>query len=1028
MMNYAVLSLVYFLFFLSGAAALVYQVGWVRSLTLVFGGSHLAVTVVLSMFMAGLALGGYTIGKYADRIKRPLLLYGLLELGIGLFALIFMGLVHIYPSIYTILAQGRDDSPFYLTLIRIFFSAIALIIPTSLMGGTLPVLSRFMSDRPMSLRKHLSFLYGINTLGAVLGAAAAGFLLLRFYSASATLSIAIATNLMIGIVSVLIRDWTPQVGEGAPLAEDAPAAERGEVPPAVEKEPSAAAEPSVQIDDVESLLEQKAEDRFRFGLVVWGIGVSGFCALGYEVLWTRILAVVVGASVYSFTTMLIAFLTGIALGSGAYALWAKLLTKSETDVHRSISGFGIVQILIGITALLATIYLRDLPAQVARLHAYFLGIKTGFFGTWVWSSFLLACSYMFVPAFFMGLAFPMAGRIHAEYRKIVGRAVGEVLAYNTVGAILGVAVAAMGLIYLVGIERSLQMLIVVNIGFGLLVFFSRKKTRLVGWGAAALALALIIFLGANRTSLRIWDQKYFAVFRSNQLEAFSSPDRIRDAMENTQVLYYGEGSESIVSSIKVKGGEQSFITNGRVEASSHLQGQQNMFALSHLPMLLHKEPKKVLVIGLGAGMSLGAISVHPGLEELLLVELEPKVLGVARTFGPYNHKVLDNPKLKIIFNDGRNYLLTTQKKFDVITADPIHPWFRGAGYLYTSEYFKLAAGHLLPGGILCQWLPIYELSTADLKSIVKTFNQHFKYTMLFLTHYDAELVGSNAPILVDEERLDRRISHTAISADLKRVMMGSADDMLSYFLMGTSGMREFGKDGVVNTDENLYLEFSAPFSIGKNQVMGANVTALLGHQESILPYLVSPADARAKARKARKWASSQEAQKVFGKALVLFLDGQSTRPEFSALMNELRNGYPWYAPAKFLRGEYQSEAETNPSLIQSTFLHLTMGGKRIVKEISAVLVPVSKERAAVVFVDNAERVIYGQLYFSGPGKEARISGFVRDTMTAIADEYKKEAEIAVKQKRNFPEAGATLSKVKEVVFLKVKEYEKEADK
>jgi spermidine synthase len=499
-------------------------------------------------------------------------------------------------------------------------------------------------------------------------------------------------------------------------------------------------------------------------------------------------------------------------------------------------------------------------------------------------------------------------------------------------------------------------------------------------------------------------------------------------MENTEVLYYGEGSESIVSSIKVKGGEQSFVTNGRVEASSHLQGQQNMFALSHLPMLLHKEPKKALVIGLGAGMSLGAISVHPGLEELLLVELEPRVLGAARTFEGYNHKVLDNPKLNIIFNDGRNFLLTTQKKFDVITADPIHPWFRGAGYLYTSEYFKLAADHLLPGGILCQWLPIYELSTADLKSIVKTFSQHFKHTMLFLTHYDAELIGSNAPILIDEAKLDQRISFPAISGDLKRVMMGSADDLLSYFLMGTSGMKEFGQDGVMNTDENLYLEFSAPFSIGKSQVMGANVTALLKHQESILPCLVVPADARARNRQAKKWASSKEAQKVFGRALGLFLDGRSTSPEFSALMGELRNAYPWYAPAKFLRGEQQSEAETEPSLIRNTFLHLALGKKRIVKEISAVLVPVSPERAAIVFVDNAERVIYGQLYFSGPGKEEPMSRFVRDTMTAIDDAYKKEAEISMKQKRDFPQADVTLRKIKDVVLLKVKEYAKEADR
>jgi spermidine synthase len=568
MMRFVVPGLIYLMFFLSGAAALVYQVVWVRSLTLVFGGSHLAVTVVLSIFMAGLALGGYVIGNYADRVRKPLLLYGVLELGIGLFALIFIGLMKIYPSIYIFLAQGRDDSPFYLSVIRVLFSAVVLIIPTTLMGGTLPVLSRFMSDQPRNLRNHLSFLYGFNTLGAVLGATAAGFFLLRLYSVSTALYSAIATNVIIGLASMLLRDWI------TPMASETPAAEGGEAPAAV--------------TDPESSAWHGAEDRFRFNLVIWGIGISGFCALGYEVLWTRILAIVVGASVYSFTTMLVAFLSGIALGSGAYALWAKLPRIGEKDVYGSISGFGIVQVIIGITALLVTIYLRELPSQVARLHSYFLGIKTGLFGTWVWSSFALAFSYMFVPAFFMGLAFPMAGRIHAGYKRRVGRAVGEVLAYNTVGAILGAAVAGMALIYLFGIERSLQMLIVVNSGFGLFVLFSGKRTRLVSWGVSALALALLLFLAVDRTSLRIWDPKYFAVFRSNQLEAFNTPDKIRDAMENTEVLYYGEGSESIVSSVKVKGGEQSFITNGRVEASSHVQGQQLMFALSHLPMLLRK--------------------------------------------------------------------------------------------------------------------------------------------------------------------------------------------------------------------------------------------------------------------------------------------------------------------------------------------------------------------------------------------------------------------------------------------------------
>jgi spermidine synthase len=200
------LGLIYLMFFLSGAAALIYQVVWVRSLTLIFGGSHLAVTAVLSIFMAGLAMGGYAIGKYVDHVKKPLRLYGLLELGIALFAVVFMGLIRFYPSIYIPLAQGKDDAHFYLSFIRILFSVIALIIPTTLMGGTLPVLSRFISGQPKNLRNYLSFLYGMNTFGAVLGAMAGGFFFLRFYTVSTTLQVAILSNALIGLVALLLQD------------------------------------------------------------------------------------------------------------------------------------------------------------------------------------------------------------------------------------------------------------------------------------------------------------------------------------------------------------------------------------------------------------------------------------------------------------------------------------------------------------------------------------------------------------------------------------------------------------------------------------------------------------------------------------------------------------------------------------------------------------------------------------------------------------------------------------------------------
>ncbi len=995
-MHFVLLTCVYAMFFLSGAAALVYQVVWVRSLTLIFGGSHLAVTAVLSIFMAGLALGGYALGKYADRTAKPLRLYGVLELGIGLFALVFMALTHLYPSIYIPLAQGKDDLPLYLFFVRLVFTVTALIVPTTLMGGTLPVLSRFLSRQPRTLRSYLSFLYGFNTLGAVVGAAIAGFFLLRLFSVSTIIYMAVLTNLCIGVASILLQNKAETV-----LSSVAPGTERKERTPPVVTTPSSSSRTRGAL--------------LPLRLVLWGIGVSGFCALGYEVLWTRILTIVVGASVYGFTTMLVAFLTGIALGSEAYGLLPKLFKVKDRGAEGSVPLFGVVQIIIGLTALVVTIYIRDLPLNSIRLLNYF-DAGQGFFSVKTWSNFALAFLYMVVPAFFMGVAFPLAGRVHAEYKRAVGGAVGEVLAYNTIGAILGAAVSGFFFIYLFGIERSLQMLIVINIAYGLLVLLSIRNSKAMNGMIAGMAMTALLFLAVNQNALKIWDMKYFAIFRNNQIEAFRTPEMVRDAVENTDVLYYAEGVESIVSSIKVKGGEQSFITNGRVEASSHLQGQQHLLTLGHLPMLLNKNPRKVLVVGTGSGMTLGATSVHPSVEQITLVELEPKVIGVARTFEEYNHHVLDNPKLKIVFNDGRNFLMTTKEKFDVITADPIHPWFRGAGYLYTTEYFKLASEHLRPGGIICQWLPIYELTTKDVKTVVKTFSENFKYMMLWLTHYDAEIIGSNSPILIDEAELERRIAPPAISGDLRRVMMGSATDFLSYFVLGTDGMRQFGQGGIINTDNNLYLEFSAPFSIGSFSVMEDNVNAIIHYRESILPYLVIPKDKTAREEQRKRWAANREAGKIAGPALALFLGEKAGTAEFQTLLGKLEERYPAYAPGRFLKNEYRGLVSLNPVLLQKIALRLTdERGSGVVLELSAVLAPVSKERAAVVFVDNNAKVIYGQRYFSGADVEKPMRRFATETLNAVQETYRQETAVAMSRGKEFPPAEGVLPKIREII-------------
>ena len=982
--------LIYPMFFLSGAAALMYQVVWVRSLSLVFGGSHLAVATVLSVFMAGLAIGGYTIGRYADRVKNQLRLYGWLEIGIALFAVLFFFLNRAYPDIYRFLAKGKDDAYLYLTLIRILFSVVVLIPPTVLMGGTLPVLTRLVSRQPRSLRKHLSFLYGINTFGAVLGALTAGFYFLRFYSVTTTLALAIALNISIGIISLLLQRKRQEV-----LQADKETVVQKEAVP------------------IGSDFHEKCEDKVNLlplRLVLLGAGVSGFCALGYEVLWTRMLAVVSGATVYAFTTMLAAFLTGIALGSAVFGLIPGVFQVRDKGVKKSVVWFGIIQVAIGILALVVTVLIGDLPENMVRVHNFLADLGLTPAEVRMRANFILAFTYMLIPTFFMGVAFPLAGKIHAAHRKRIGAAVGEVLFYNTVGAILGATISGFVLISLFGIERSLQMLVTVNIGFGILVWVSVRGKKFWNWSVAAGMAGFLIFLSLDQNTWKLWNNDHFAIFRSNEMANFFAPELIPLMSEFTNVLYYGEGLETIVTVTNVGDRHQSLIVNGKVVATNIPQDLQLQFSLGHLPMLLHPDPKRVLVVGLGTGMTLGAASVHPNVEELILAEIEPKVVPAARTFGDLNHHVLDNPSLKIIYNDGRNFLYTTDYKFDVITADPIHPWAQGASYLYTEEYYRTVLKHLSPNGIMCQWLPLYELSTVDWRSVVTTFRSVFPEVMLWVTHSDGILIGSKDRILLDEPYLDSRIAHPEIHKDLAPLMMGSSADLLSYFVSGTDGLEKFSSGGVLNTDNNLYLEFSAPLSVGMPRA-GKNLKTIVSYRESILPYLTLASGNALSEGQIRHWKTMEKAARLTDQAQILVLEDNYRSEEYGRLASLLDENFPEFPPWKFLKTQVARKIRYMAAPLQG--IKLIFSGKEkeeIIVAISATKITLSDDVSVIVLADQNKKI---KGYFRNLSRADNTSALVgaNQVLIKIREIYQKQIRIAAQEGLKYPDQKRTMGKI-----------------
>jgi len=999
-MGRAAVVITYCIFFLSGAAALIYEIVWSRYLSLVFGGSHLAVTTVLAIFMSGLALGGYFIGKVIDRRRRLLRLFGLLELGIGGSAILFAGMMQVYQPIYVKLAQVAPESPLYLTIVRILFAVAALIIPTTLMGGTLPVLTAFTARLLHGAGIRLSFLYGCNTLGAVCGAAATGFVMLRSFSMGKTLTTAIAINLLIGVTALLLQRFVATHGVLEILP--APGEELDGPPPG---------------------------ELFPIKLVICGIGLSGFCAMGYEVLWNRILSIAIGASAYGFTLLLMAFLAGIGLGSAAYGTWQRFATKRAGDdrtAGRLITAFGGVQVAIGITALIATTRFGQVPAIVTFLRDYCLGLNPegDQFQLMQLANFLLVFSLMFVPAFFMGVAFPMAGDIHCRYRRAVGPAVGELLSINTVGAICGTIISGYVLIYLFGIQRSLQLIILLNIGYGIIVIAARQ------WGRSAAAMAAVLLFASMGVTIlipgawKLWEPKLFAIYQSNRPEEYGSREEIREALENMTIRYYAEGAQAIVSSVQLAD-TLYFITNGRVEASNDHQDMQCQYVLGHLPMLLHKNPRSAFVLGTGSGMTLGAVSVHPSLERITLAEIEPGVLGVARTFGIDNHFILGrpDPRLKIVFNDGRNHLLTTRERYDVITADPVHPWFSGAGYLYSSEYFRLAASRLNPGGIICQWLPLYELTARDLRSVVRTIRENFAYSMIWVTHYDAEIIASNSPIVIDEEDLSRRIANQQVLNDLRQIKMGNPEDFLSFFVMGSAGSAVYGSGGVINTDDNLYLEFSAPRSIGKEFLRGDNLADLLKHREPILPYLRKPSTADGQAIQITRWQANHRAAQLDDKAHVLEVQGKRMSYEFADLARELEDRYPRYAPWRFVRDEAEGGRGGKPELLRSFDVTLLdEEGTPYSSQIAAILVRSKSGRSRLFFVDDASRTVFGKMRIRRGTDEGYIENIAIGIIRQAQNIYAEEAAAASTSGTTFPSVFTVFPRIKTVVETRL-DYE-----
>jgi spermidine synthase len=811
-------------FFISGAAGLIHEVVWTRLLRLVMGNTAFSITTVLCAFMGGLALGSFLGGRFIDRRKDPLRVFAFLEGTIAVYCLFLPWLIQGVEPIYRLIYQNTHTSFYLFSLIRFVFSGVLLLIPATFMGATLPVLSRFFVRSLDRVGYPVGLLYSINTFGAVLGGAAAGFFLIPTLGVTLTIRTACLFNALVSVTAYsLYRRLGADVQERVPVQEEVrKKTEKGE---AVKKRKGKTA----------TVVAPAAAGRIAYGpregiFLLIGYGISGFAALVYEIAWTRALALLIGSSVYAFSMILTAFVLGIALGSMVYA-------RFVDRVRDPMRALAIIQAAIGLSALPVVPLIGNLPFWVTGLISLF--------GASFWQlqavEFIMIVVIILLPTILMGAAFPLAGRLFVRKSETVGKSVGTLYASNTIGNILGAFAGGFILIPLVGIENTLFVAVMINILVGGLFFalsrsLSMTSKGLTAGAAMAAAMVGIILIPSWNAAEMSFGPFYEAIRLSKSIAR--SPAELRAIESKRKVLFHKEDVGATVTVKQAPGGSLTLYTNGKPDASSH-GDMPSQELVAQIPLLLHPHPRSALVVGLASGISLGSAGRHP-LERLDCVEIVPAMVEASRYFDAYNYRILDDPRVNLIIADGRNHLALTERKYDVIISEPSNPFIAGVADLFTREYFQLCRDRLTDRGVAAAWMQAYLIDKASFSSIVRTFQSVFPEMTLWKTAKgDCILLGSKVPLKVDYHELQTRIRQKAIADDLARINIRNVEDFLAHLVMGRNGVEKFAAGAVIHTDDNALVEFAAPRGLTMGIYQWPLLEAIEQHREADLSFLIS---------------------------------------------------------------------------------------------------------------------------------------------------------------------------------------------
>jgi spermidine synthase len=749
-----------FLAFGSGIAALIYEIVWFQLLELVIGSSAVSLGVLLATFMGGTCLGSLLLPRVISfrRLEKlhPLRVYAAIELCIGLFGILVLLLLPFVGSVYAAWS-GYGLGGF---LLRGMVAAICLLPPTLLMGATLPALARQVEATSKGV-SWLGWFYASNITGAVFGCLLTGFYLLRLYDARVATYAAVAVNVVIaGIAWALVE-------QPVLLAAVTP-----------EKQPARHAAP--------------------LSSVYIAIAISGFCALAAEAIWTRMLGLLLGASVYTFSIILAVFLTGLGIGASAGAWLSRSLVRPRLAL-------GCCQLL---------------SAAAIAWTAYSLGASLPYWpidpsiSTNIWFTFQLdlarALWALLPPTLLWGASFPLALASASSYRSDGARLFAHIYASNTVGAIAGALGASLVLIAWVGSQHAQQALIALSIIAGLSLLLpeaSKPNWAKVSMAAIAVLAAFVLIRTVPPIArVVIAHGRYAASW-----------------VGKGDIIYAGEGMNSDVAVSSFPNGALTFHVAGKIQASSVPRDMRLQRMLGHLTTLTPPNPRSVMVIGCGAAITAGAVSIDPRVERVTIVEIEPLVPPAASTyFGKQNFHVLGSPKVQVRIDDGRHYLLSTKERFDAITVDPLDPWVKGAANLYTREFLEAAKHHLNPGGVVTMYVQLFETNADAVKSAVATFFEAFPNGTLWGNPYQGQghdmlLLGQVEPLRVDLDQMEQRIGSPAynkVRQSLAEVGMNSPADLFATYAGRRSDLTEWLSGAAINRDRNLRMQYLA--GIGLN--------------------------------------------------------------------------------------------------------------------------------------------------------------------------------------------------------------------